>query len=288
MRTDTRGVSLVELLVGMVVVGILGAALVRTIVMDAKITEDREAWRNARQVTRSAANMLLADLRMVETGAGVETASADGHNLVVRVPYAFGVLCATNGSTTTLALLPADSVALAAGGFAGFAWRDQATGGYSYVTSGTSLNLSGTASTCTGAQITPIPAAGSSPAGRVVVVGGTVPSTLPAGTVMFLFRRIQYEFKASAIVPGQTGFWRTVLASGAAEELAAPFDAAARFRYYVAGAATAQAASPSPLSTIRGIEAQMDGRSERTPRFSSTGSRVLRLATSVYFRNAPN
>lgn len=286
-RSAERGATLVELLIGLVVASVMGAALVRGVVTEARMSEDRELWRNARQVARSSANVLIAELRMVETGAGVETAAADGLNLVARVPYAFGVVCATNGSSTTVALLPADSVMFAAGGYSGFAWRDPSTGAYTYVTSGTSLSTGGSASTCTGAGITPLAAESPSPAGQIVVVTGTIPAGTPAGTVVFLYRRVQYEFKASTMAPGGTGLWRTVLATGATEELAAPFHATARFRYYVAGSATPQAATPSPLSTIRGVEAQVDGRSEATGRLSA-GARVVPLTAAIFFQNASN
>lgn len=287
-RRAQRGTTLVELLIALVVASVMGVALLRGVVTEARMSEDRELWRNARQVARSAANVLISELRMVETGGGVEVATANGFDLTARVPYAFGVLCATNGSSTTVALLPADSVMFNAPGFSGFAWRDGSTGAYTYVTTGTSLNTSGTASTCTTAGITPLAAESPSPAGKVVVLGGTIPAGTPVGTVIFLFRRIQYEFKASAMVPGRRGLWRVVLATGVGEELAAPFNATARFRYYVAGSATAQAATPSPLSSIRGVEAQVDGRSEGTSRMAGGNARVVPLTASVYFQNASN
>lgn len=277
--------TLVELLVGLVVASIVGTALVQGIVTESRMMEDREAWRTARQVSRTASNVLANELRMVESGGGIETAAANGLNFIARVPYALGVLCSTNGTTSTLALMPADSVMFAGPGFAGFAWRAQATGAYTYVTSGTSLNTSGSSAACTSAGITPVPAIGGSPAGRVVTVTGTVPNTLPAGTPFLLFRRIQYEFKASAMVPGRTGLWRTILGTGIADELAAPFDPASRFRYYVQGSATPQEGTPNPLSAMRGIQVQADGRSEAAPRLAPGGPRVVRLPTAVYFFN---
>lgn len=224
---------------------------------------------------------------MVETTGGIVSAANDGSEIVARVPYAFGVLCATTGLVSTVALMPVDSVMFTAPGFAGFAWRNESTGAYTYVSSGVALALNGVASTCTLAGITPVAAQSPSPAGQVVVLTGTIPVGTAPGTVIFLFRRVRYEFKASALVSGLNGLWRTDLTTGATQELAAPVHSTARFRYYVAGSATAQTTPPSPISNIRGIEAALDGRSETVGRMSAN-ARVMPLRASVFFQNTAN
>ena len=49
------------------------------------------------------------------------------------------------------------------------------------------------------------------------------------------------------------------IGSGISEELAAPFDTTARFRFYSVGSSVAQTAVPSPRSDARGIEIHLDG-----------------------------
>ena len=72
-------------------------------------------------------------------------------------------------------------------------------------------------------------------------------------------------------------------ATGVREELAAPFDAAARFRFYRLNDNTAQ--DPVPLlAEIRGFELVLDGASEASPRISGAPRRAP-LTTSVFFRN---
>ena len=119
-RAAREGFTLVELLVALVVASIVGLAAIRFVLFDARMGDNREAWRTARQAARSGVTALTADLRMVENKVGVEAVSADGLDITVRVPYAFGLLCSTNGTTSTVALLPADSsvqVPLAARGW---------------------------------------------------------------------------------------------------------------------------------------------------------------------------
>ncbi|HWV57122.1 MAG TPA: type II secretion system protein [Longimicrobiales bacterium] len=284
-RSCPPGTTLVELMVGLVIAAILGAAVVRGLMSEARISEDREAWANARRVTLSAAGRLASELRMVETGGGVEYANDAGDTLVVRAPYAFGVLCATDGSLSTVALLPADSVMLAAPGFSGFAWRNAETGTYAYVTAGTDIDLEGDPDDCEDNGITPVTGLADSPDGLVIELEGAVPDDLAPGTVIFLFRRVRYVFADSDLVPGQVGLWRTTLSTGATEELAAPFDSTARFRYFVPGEVEAQEDVPGSLAGIRGVEIQLDGRSEMAPRVSESGSRILRMASAIYFQN---
>jgi type II secretory pathway pseudopilin PulG len=283
-RPTERGMTLVEILISIIVAAAAGLAMARMIMADMRFAENREAWRSARHSSRSGMNLLAADLRMVETFAGVEAAAAGGQDLTIRVPYAFGVLCATSGTTSTVAMLPVDSAMFAAPGFSGFAWRDTTTGRYTYVTTGVSLTLGAPAVDCAAGGITPVPAFGGSPSGQIVRLGGTVPTTLAPGTVFFLFRRVRYELKPSGIFPGRTGLWRTLMTPNLTEELAAPFDAASRFRFHVAGAAAGQDPVPSPLSAMRGVELDFVGLSERAPR-GAPSPKALTMVTSVYFQN---
>ncbi|HEX9895434.1 MAG TPA: prepilin-type N-terminal cleavage/methylation domain-containing protein [Gemmatimonadales bacterium] len=270
------GFTLVELLIGMVVAAVVGAALVRFLMSDMQFQEDREAWRTARQAARAGVTVLTSDLRMVETGGGIETADASGQDLTIRVPYAMGVLCATDGATSTVALLPADSLMFTQPGHSGFAWRDENSGSYTYVSAGTVSG--GSAGPCTIAGIAVVSG------GQVVSLGGTVPSGLVKGTVFLLYRRIRYEIKASVTLSGQTALWRTQLATGASEELAAPFNPGSRFRFFVDGGTTAQDAVPSPLADIIGLELVFEGRSDRTPR-KAAGPKVVPFSTAIFFQN---
>jgi prepilin-type N-terminal cleavage/methylation domain-containing protein len=276
MTRSRAGFSLIELLVAIVVGTIVSGAMIRLIMGDLRFTGDREAWRTARQAARSGLTVLTADLRMVETGGGILAAAAGGQDISIRVPYAFGVLCSTTGATSTVAILPVDSLMFAQPGHSGFAWRDEIFKTYTYVPGGL-VTLGAPVGPCTTAGVTVVPGS------RIALLDGAVPATLLKGTVFMLYRRVRYEFKASVLMPGQTALWRTAVASGTTEEIAAPFAAGARFRFYPDGAVNPQDAVP-PLTDISGLELAFDGRSDRTP-LGSSGAKVVQFATSVFFQN---
>ena len=283
-RRRHGGFSLIELLISIVVLAVVGAGLVQMVMSQGKFMDHQEAWRSSRAVSRSSLNRLFAEVRDLEAVGGVE-AAADGKDFTLRVPYAHGIMCASTGAASTLSLLPVDSLMYAAPGFSGFAWRD-ASGVYHYVTTGVSLGSVG-AGACTAANITTLPSINGSPAGQTVTVVGTVAPVPPVGTIFLLFRRVRYEFKASTMIPGRVGLWRTLVTPGITEELAAPFDTTARVRFYVDGGTTAQSAVPGSLGTIRGFEFQLDGQSNRAPRGSSAPMKTS-LNTSIFFNNRPD
>jgi hypothetical protein len=119
-----------------------------------------------------------------------------------------------------------------------------------------------------------------------VNVGGAVNPATPVGTIFFLFRRVRYEFKASTLVPGRVGLWRTLVTPGTAEELTAPLANTARVRFYEDYETTAQSAVPA-LASIRGLEFQLDGQSELAPR-GSAAPMTTSLSTSIFFNNRPD
>ena len=65
-----RGFTLAELLVGMVVLGIIGAALSRLLLSQSRFYDLQTQLRRARFVSRTAINAALSDLRMVEATGG--------------------------------------------------------------------------------------------------------------------------------------------------------------------------------------------------------------------------
>lgn len=276
--TTRRGFTLVELLVGMIILGIIGAALIKLYVSQTRSYDLQTQIRRARFVSRTALNAAVSDLRMVEATGGVVSASAT--QLTVRAPYAMGIVCANTGVQTTLALFPVDSAVYAGAGFSGYAWRDS-LGVYTYVEAGTSL-LADNVAVCTGANVTVLTG------GRVVAVKPPLPAALPAltavGTAVFLIQRLTYEFKASGALSGRTGLWRTVVATAQTDELVAPFDSTAKFRFFVTGSDTAQAGVPSPLNTMRGLELNLNGQSVRAPEGGGT-YKTSQLVTAVFFNN---
>jgi hypothetical protein len=104
-----------------------------------------------------------------------------------------------------------------------------------------------------------------------------------AGTPVFLFQRIRYQFATSTLMPGRLALLRTLVTPNTTEELVAPFDSTAGFRFYTAGSATSTSTVPAPLSDIVGFDLQLVGLNDRAP--SSTAADQAPLTTAVFFQN---
>ena len=277
MTQRRSGFTILEMLIALTILAVIGGSLVRVLISQTHLFEKASAQRDTRSVTRSAVNVISSDLRMVDAASGLVAASAN--TIVVRSPYAVGIVCGASGGGTAVSLAPADSAIFSNAGFSGYAWRDT-LGAYNYVEAGASVAAGG-AATCTAAGVTTLPG------GRNVIVSPAMPAGALIAAPMLLEQRLRFEFKPSAIVPGANGLWRTIVASGSAEELATPFTSTARFKFLVLNADSAQSAVPSPLSDTRGIEFVLAARSEYTAGGSAAPDSTL-VRTAVFFRNRIN
>ena len=88
-------------------------------------------------------------------------------------------------------------------------------------------------------------------------------------------------------LPGRVALWRTVAASGLTEEISAPFDTTARFRFFVLNADTSVTSPPAQLADLRGLDLVLDGQSEKTPQAASAPKKA-KLTTAVFFKNRLN
>ena len=269
-----RGVTMPELIVTLLIVMVIGAALTRLLVFQSRFFDAQRSSREARTVSRGALNALLSELRMVAVPGGVISATAD--RIVVRVPYAWGVLCGSTAGGSTISLAPMDSLAFAEPGVTGYAWRDS-TGNYTYQNAGFTL-APGLAADCTVASITTLAR------GRIVTVTPPFPAAALSGNPMFLYRRIEYEFKESVAMPGRRALWRTNVAASRTEELIAPFESSASFQFYVNGTDAPQAAPPALIANLRGLELRLYGESDRSP-LSAAHPQRAELETAVFFMN---
>jgi hypothetical protein len=272
--------SITELLIAMVILAIVGMALTRIMVTQARYFDHQKKSNQARNVSRGPLNRVVSDIRMVEALGGVVSATSTA--LSVRVPYAIGVVCtSSSGSGTQLSMLPVDSAMYAGPGYFGYAWRD-GMGKYHYVDSGT-LHDDGDVVACTNAGINTL----TSQKGYARRITPILSDTASVGTPVMIYRKILYEFKASSSVPGTIGLWRTIVANGATEELSAPYENTAKFRFFIGSALTAVDTPPASLSTLRGIELNMTGVSERNAEGATQKERAP-FITAVFFKNRLN
>jgi len=287
MTAGRRGFTLPEVLIGITLLGVIGAALVRLMVFQARTFEEQQSGREGRDASRGAVNIMLSDLRMVQKDSGgLDTASADGSRIVLRVPVRFGLLCTVNAVDATASFLPVDSGVVAFSRPAGYAWR-AASGRYSYVNFVSAADTPSTAaaSVCTSAPVNISTITMNGRSGSVMTMRpGTAVATV--GAPVFTWQWVTYEFAASNFIPGQRGLWRTIrgAAGTQSEEIAAPFDASARFRYYVGASATSTATPPTDLFLVRGLDLVLNGVSERNPR-NRAARAVSEVTTAVFFEN---
>lgn len=270
-----HGFTLVELMVVMVISALVGTAIVRLFVSQATFFDRQTQSRESRTVSRGALNILMSDLRMVETSQGIVNATPDA--IVVRVPYGFGVVCASSLAVTTISRLPLDESLYPDEVFGGYAWVNS-DGIYTYVPAN-AVPTAGAAANCDGASITTL-------AGGEVLQLTPGTAGAPVASPVFLYQTVTYEFRESADVPGRIALWRTVT-GGTAEELIAPFDESARFRFFINDLTVAQDAPPAAGDQLRGVELILPGASERRA-VGAQAYATSDLTTAVFFKNRLN
>jgi len=288
MRTR-RGFTLNEMLISMTVLAIVGMAFTRILRYQTTYFSHETTLRTARTVARTATNLLLSDLRAVQDSGSVDSVAADGKLVRIYVPYRYGLVCGTNSSTTTVSLLPSDSSSSNMSVYKGFAFRN-ATGRYTFVfpnnPTGSDIPVTSTTpATCTGsgsgqAQISSISVAGRT--GDIIDLKSNGASGAIALAPVFLFQRVSYSFRASNVYPGAIGLWRNV-ENGQNEELVAPFDTSARFRFYKNGDDTSRV-TPPDVALIRGLELVLVAKAPRASS-SNASSNTVKMVTSVFFKN---
>lgn len=287
-----RGVTLVELIIALVLLGLVSTSLTQIIRSQIRFADKQSSANQARYISRASLNVMLSDVRMVDADSGIVVAKSDSFTVVA--PYAAGIVCgtSTSGSATVIALLPYDSVAYAEGGYSGYAYIDTTTTGtafrqvYQYKFGGatpTTLDSATTASSApcnTASDVVRIFQA------RAVAVQPVAPVQARYQPAM-LVRRITYAFRPSTSVPGARGLFRTVLnGTHGTEEVAAPFDTSARFMYYLNTGAKTASASGATLNSIRGIELQLNGKSDH-PVTGASQPEAAPMTTAIFFKNRP-
>ena len=289
--TLRRGFTLIELLVSMVIVAIIGAAFTKLLASQSRYFDQQTNIRKARSVARNSMNVLLSDLRMVQDRGGIESAAADGKTVVIKVPYRFGLVCGTNANVTTVSMLPTDSSAVAMAQYAGFAWRDSLTATYTVVTpsspsTGQAPVASSSPDVCTGngggqANLRTYSLSGRT--GNILDLKSDASTSAQVGSPVFMWQRITYTFANSTKFPGFLGLWRNV--DGAApEELLAPFDGSAAFRFFATGADTS-VVSPPDVTTIVGLDLVLNATSSRVVSDNVNSHSMSKVRTSVFFKN---
>jgi prepilin-type N-terminal cleavage/methylation domain-containing protein len=284
------GFSLPEILVALVLAGIIGGVCMRMLMFQSRFFDATMGRRSARGVARTAQNLIMSELRMVEDSSSVagsiRAVSASGKLIKIRVPYWFGLVCTVGASSTTAMMLPIDSAVLASAKYNGYAWR-ASTGRYGFITPANPLgsdsllpNPGSTACGAAGAQIKSLTVKG-----RVGTIIDLKPqaAAATAGSPIFAYQEVTYAFSNSGIYPGRIGLFRQAT-GGTNDEVMAPFDTSARFRFYVKGADTSRISAPALVDSIVGLDLVLNGASVRTA-VGNSAPTMTKMVTSVFFKN---
>ena len=291
MTSRRQGFTLAEVVISLVIAGIIGAAFTKLLMSQNRYFDHEMNLRTARSIARSASNVLMADLRMVQDSGGVDSVTPNGKLIRVLVPYRFGIVCGTNGSTTTVSMLPTDSGTIAVSVYRGFAWRDSTSGRYTYLWPGnpTGSDIPSAAGNAGRlhrqrrgqAQIRTVSVNGRS--GDVLDLKTSGPSGARVNSPVFFWQHITYSFRASSIYPNRMALWRNV-EGGRNEELMAPFDTSAGFRFYKPGDDVSRTAPPPVDSNSRHRSRAVRAQPARRHRNDSTRLQS-RIVTSIFFKN---
>ncbi len=298
MHRFRRGFTTAEIITSIVIIGILGIAMTKLVVGQARSFQLDNGLKRARSAWRSAMNIMITALRMAhDSGASVTCLDATNNRRVdVRVPLVFGVVCEVNGGNAVLSLVPVDSFQMAAAKYGGYATRNASTGNYSFATAGSSDTIQSTgAGHCHSGGVARYAdtVTSSGRAGSVMQVSPAPPAGTQVGDMAFVFQTVTYEFKTSAIYPGTLGLYRTTRGRSntdtLAEEIIAPFASTARFNYYTNPAQakdTSLKVAPTAANywKVRGFQIVLPGIAPdtvpgRTAPLSTT------TTTAVFFKN---
>jgi prepilin-type N-terminal cleavage/methylation domain-containing protein len=276
--------TLIELIVGMAILGVIAGALVKMLTIQGRFAETTTAMRDSRSVSRDAYNIMMTDLRMVQDTLAIQVAVPD--TITIRVPYAYGIVCGTTAGVSTVSLLPPDSAMYAMATYGGVSYRDSATGVFQFLPKGGSdLIAPGVGTVCTDSIVGPgvDSVIFKGRGGRTVTVKPALSAALP-GNPMFLWQEITYAFGPSNAYPTGRGLYRIVKGSGVTDEIIAPFDTSAHFRFYVLNNDQSQVDPPSNINTIRGLDLRLNALSPRIPS-GSTVPKATNIRTAVYFKD---
>jgi prepilin-type N-terminal cleavage/methylation domain-containing protein len=290
-RQSRRGFTLIEIAIALIIVGIIGAAFTKLLTSQSRFFDQQTNLRKARSVARNSMNVMLSDLRMVQDSGGIDSAASDGKLIRIKVPYRFGLVCATNGTITTVSMLPSDSSVVAMANYAGFAWRDTLTGRYTIVPRPSSATAdapltSGSPSRCTGTGVGQASLRTFAVNGRtsdILDLNAAAATGAQSVSPVFFWQRVSYSFKASNAYSGYLGLYRDV-EGATSEELLAPFDTSARFRFYTSGADTSIVVPPA-VSSIVGVDLVLNAISSRVVSDNINSHSMSKVRTSVFFKN---
>lgn len=247
------GFTLVEVLVGLVVGGLVAAALMSMLMGQTRFYERNASTVQAQQNLRAAADLMSAELRIASP---LDIIEADRDSVSVRYAVSRAVVCAVDdiGLTTTLYVFDEVANASLPAGFRGTAYSGPYAATFAYVDNATGTVVSsgaGPKGVCVAAGA---PGSGAD-AHYIELSAFPFQGAAEVGGVVQQYRRLTYRF-ANSVFGNGLAIWR------GPQELAGPFDTDSEFNYWLRDGTQIKGKVPDPqlkdINAIRIVATAVD------------------------------
>lgn len=217
-----------------------------------------EAQDNARSVTEA----IGSDVRStMEDGVVVAT----HHDLVVHSPMVLAVVCAHAGPGRVTVQMDGGTAGLDTDELSGFAVRDSVTGAWTYhdLPSWQTIRSGGgaPAAECAGNGADTVGA--TADFARLRNLADYLGSLPPVGTMLMLYRNVEFTFQQSDMDPTTWGLFRGIYGNNLVE-FATGMDTTSGFEYRTGGSTYASSVTGSSLSLIDAIRVTADAKEKPT------------------------
>ena len=237
----SRGFTLVEVLITVVVAGILGGALMSLVIGQQRFYARSDNHVLAQQNIRAAVDLMAAELRMASPE---DIVIAGSDSVTIRFDVVRGVVCGGGSGSTHVYAYDSVGNANLPGGIIGTAYSEPYDSAFVYADGFTGTVTGSSSASETLCQANGAPTTAPSSAFRLVSGWTTTP---PRGSLVRWYGTLTYTFAASATDPGQQAIWRN------GQELVTPFEAGAQFWYVMQDGSVQGSVSAGNLADIREI-----------------------------------
>ena len=273
MTRDSRGFSLIEMVIVIVLAGLVSTAAISMFTTQNQLNAAMTALGESQENARSAVEVAATELRSVGGGAVI---GASSDRIVVRVPIVVGIICGTLPGNRTSVYFPLDGRRLDLRHDADGKMLLNPNVGWQQrnLTGGDGFHGSSSRQACIDA--------GNGSAGSdgdyATLLGND-----PVGTPLMIYRDVTYSFATSGLDSSRRAFYRTAL--GQQIELAQGFSTATRFEFMLSDdgvwRSTVRNNERASISAIR-IVAEVVGEGVSG---SATGTATFGLTRDIQLRN---
>ena len=237
----SRGFTLVEILITVVVAGIIGGALMSLVISQQRFYARSDNHVLAQQNIRAAVDLMAAELRMASP-EDIVTAASD--SVTIRFDLVRGVVCGGGSGSTHVFAYDSVGNANLSSGIAGTAYSEPYDSAFVYNDGFTGSITASNPASETLCQTNGAPTTEPSSAFRLVSGWTTTP---PRGSLLRWYGTLTYAFAPSVTDAGAQAIWRN------GQELVTPFEAGAQFWYVMQDGSVLSSVSAGSLTDIREI-----------------------------------